>query len=245
MSAEQDEAAVRAELARLADEAMAEAWMRRWWESEAAGWITSTAGVAEVADFIAAANPDAIRRLLADLDAAENIARLAEESEAGWRREADELAERLAAVSALADEWDRDHGTVVGRCRDRLRAALTTTTGSEAAIVRWPHDTTVSLCQVTHSGPECEVPCEHAHSRRVSRIHAGRITALLAEHRLYGGEDFPGDYICGCGAEVPDDAWETDFGELLWHEAHVAEVLLHGATPTPAAEVGRREESGR
>ena len=54
-----------------------------------------------------------------------------------------------------------------------------------------------------------------------------------------------GDYICGCGAEVPDDAWETDFGELIWHEAHVAEVLLHGATPTPAAEVGRREESGQ
>ena len=211
------------------------------------------AGIAAWADtFPGNEFADTIRRLVADLDAAEeravnaeNIARLAEESEAGWRREADELAERLAAVSALADDWDRDHGTVVGRCRDRLRAALTTTTGSEAAIVRWPHDTTVSLCQVTHSGPECEVPCEHAHSRRVSRIHAGRITALLAEHRLYGGEDFPGDYICGCGAEVPDDAWETDFGELLWHEAHVAEVLLHGATPTPAAEVGRREESGQ
>lgn len=147
MSAEQDEAAVRAELARLADEAMAEAWMRRWWESEAAGWITSTAGVAEVADFIAAANPDAIRRLLADLDAAENIARLAEESEAGWRREADELAERLAAVRALAAEFESEIDWSNGRSNygdnaawqsaaDRLRAALTTTPTPAAEVGR-------------------------------------------------------------------------------------------------------------
>ena len=144
MSAEQDEAAVRAELARLADEAMAEAWMRRWWESEAVGWITSTAGVAEVADFIAAANPDAIRRLLVDLDAAEeravnaeNIARLAEESEAGWRREADELAERLAAVSALADEWEATGPAWIDPpigAATELRAALTTTPTPAAAL---------------------------------------------------------------------------------------------------------------
>ena len=63
------------------------------------------AGIAAWADtFPGNEFADTIRRLLADLDAAENIARLAEESEAGWRREADELAERLAAVSALADE---------------------------------------------------------------------------------------------------------------------------------------------
>ena len=140
MSAEQDEAAVRAELARLADEAMAEAWMRRWWESEAAGWITSTAGVAEVADFIAAANPDAIRRLLTDLDAAENIARLAEESEAGWRREADELAERLAAVSALADEIERRSRICnienTAAVAEALRAALTTTPTPAAEVGR-------------------------------------------------------------------------------------------------------------
>ena len=58
MSAEQDEAAVRAELAQAAT------GTRR---------VTLTA--------------DELRRLLADLDAAEHIARLAEESEAGWRRE--------------------------------------------------------------------------------------------------------------------------------------------------------------
>ena len=140
-------------------------------------------------------------------------------------------------TTAQVQTWLRE------RLPEALCAALTTTTGSEAAIVRWPHDTTVSLCQVTHSGPECEVPCEHAHSRRVSRIHAGRIAALLAEHRLYGDEGDP--YECGCGLLAPDAAYEEDFGELLWHETHVAEVLLHGATPTPAAEVGRREESGR
>ena len=77
---------------------------------------------------------DELRRLLADLDAAEHIARLAEESEAGWRREADELAERLAAVSALADEWqelsDEMGGilTIPAPSAIRgVRAALTTT----------------------------------------------------------------------------------------------------------------------
>ena len=97
------------------------------------------AGIAAWADtFPGNEFADTIRRLLADLDAAENIARLAEESEAGWRREADELAERLAAVRALAAEFESEIDWSNGRSNygdnaawqsaaDRLRAALTTT----------------------------------------------------------------------------------------------------------------------
>ena len=118
MSAEQDEAAVRAELAQAAT------GTRR---------VTLTA--------------DELRRLLADLDAAENIARLAEESEAGWRREADELAERLAAVRALAAEFESEIDWSNGRSNygdnaawqsaaDRLRAALTTTPTPAAEVGR-------------------------------------------------------------------------------------------------------------
>lgn len=39
---------------------------------------------------------------------AEKVARLAEESEAGWRRDADEAHAALARVEALADEWERE-----------------------------------------------------------------------------------------------------------------------------------------
>ena len=140
MSAEQDEAAVgsvtaeeRAELARLADTGE-----RNWWSLD------------EADDVLGTVRPDTIRRLLADLDAAENIARLAEESEAGWRREADELAERLAAVRALAepqlrsippDAFDAEatvEAFVAGRnwMIDRLRAALTTTPTPAAEVGR-------------------------------------------------------------------------------------------------------------
>ena len=87
-----------------------------------------------------------VRRLLADLDAAEerafnaeNIARLAEESEAGWRREADELAERVAAVEALADEWEATGPAWIDPpigAATELRAALTTTPTPAAEVGR-------------------------------------------------------------------------------------------------------------
>ena len=129
----------RAELARLAEDAVVEEWMRRWWADSFAAWVRHSTGVAEVGDFLAAANPAVIRRLLADLDAAENIARLAEESEAGWRREADELAERLAAVSALADEWEATGPAWIDPpigAATELRAALTTTPTPAAEVGR-------------------------------------------------------------------------------------------------------------
>ena len=130
----------RAELARLAEDAVVEEWMRRWWADSFAAWVRHSTGVAEVGDFLAAANPAVIRRLLADLDAAENIARLAEESEAGWRREADELAERVAAVSALADEIERRSRICnienTAAVAEALRAALTTTPTPAAEVGR-------------------------------------------------------------------------------------------------------------
>ena len=132
MSAEQDEAAVGSV---TAEERAA--W-REWthFNNENSGIVT---GIQIL-----------VRRLLADLDAAENIARLAEESEAGWRREADELAERLAAVRALAepqlrsippDAFDAEatvEAFVAGRnwMIDRLRAALTTTPTPAAEVGR-------------------------------------------------------------------------------------------------------------
>ena len=105
------------------------------------------AGIAAWADtFPGNEFADTIRRLLADLDAAEerafnaeNIARLAEESEAGWRREADELAERLAAVSALADEWEATGPAWIDPpigAATELRAALTTTPTPAAEVGR-------------------------------------------------------------------------------------------------------------
>ena len=102
------------------------------------------AGIAAWADtFPGNEFADTIRRLLADLDAAEerafnaeNIARLAEESEAGWRREADELAERLAAVSALARRWETTPALRRGTCAADLRAALTTTPTPAAEVGR-------------------------------------------------------------------------------------------------------------
>ena len=100
------------------------------------------AGIAAWADtFPGNEFADTIRRLLADLDAAEerafnaeNIARLAEESEAGWRREADELAERVAAVEALADEWEATGPAWIDPpigAATELRAALTPTPAAE------------------------------------------------------------------------------------------------------------------
>ena len=119
MSAEQDEAAVGSV---TAEERAA--W-REWTHFN----NKKTGGGTEIQVFI--------RRLLADLEAAEerafnaeNTARLAEESEAGWRREADELAERLAAVSALADEWEATGPAWIDPpigAATELRAALTTT----------------------------------------------------------------------------------------------------------------------
>lgn len=80
--------------------------------AEGAAAVTSLAAViggerwrlddwpSEVVEFIAEADPPTILALLDRLQAAENIARLAEESEAGWRREADEQA-------GAADEWEQ------------------------------------------------------------------------------------------------------------------------------------------
>ena len=121
MSAEQDEAAVGSV---TAEERAA--W-REWthFNNENSGIVT---GIQIL-----------VRRLLADLDAAENIARLAEESEAGWRREADELAERLAAVSALADEWEATGPAWIDPpigAATELRAALTTTPTPAAEVGR-------------------------------------------------------------------------------------------------------------
>ena len=145
MSAEQDEAAVGSV---TAEERAA--W-REWTHFN----NEKTGGGTEIQVFI--------RRLLADLEAAEerafnaeNTARLAEESEAGWRREADELAERLAAVSALAEEDRRQRAAHKGDCgcsyKDcyecgkwcrcihtpwtAIRAALTTTPTPAAEVGR-------------------------------------------------------------------------------------------------------------
>ena len=128
MSAEQDEAAVGSV---TAEERAA--W-REWTHFN----NEKTGGGTEIQVFI--------RRLLADLEAAEerafnaeNTARLAEESEAGWRREADELAERLAAVSALADEWEATGPAWIDPpigAATELRAALTTTPTPAAEVGR-------------------------------------------------------------------------------------------------------------
>ena len=103
------------------------------------------AGIAAWADtFPGNEFADTIRRLVADLDAAENIARLAEESEAGWRREADELAERVAAVTKALDDmatWCGPYGydgvaAFIDRRDAHLRAALTTAPTPAAEVGR-------------------------------------------------------------------------------------------------------------
>ena len=149
MSAEQDEAAAvttpeeRAELARLASDMATTPgpWVVPDTDDEYVGpadvvsdgvpgerWIICEHAGAD-ARYIAAANPDTIRRLLADLDAAEA---------------------RLAAVSALAepqlrsippDAFDAEatvEAFVAGRnwMIDRLRAALTTTPTPAAEVGR-------------------------------------------------------------------------------------------------------------
>ena len=129
MSAEQDEAAVGSV---TAEERAA--W-REWTHFN----NEKTGGGTEIQVFI--------RRLLADLEAAEerafnaeHIARLAEESEAGWRREADELAEpQLRSIPP--DAFDAEatvEAFVAGRnwMIDRLRAALTTTPTPAAEVGR-------------------------------------------------------------------------------------------------------------
>ena len=85
------------------------------------------------ADLIAHA-PSDLRWLLDRLaeaererDDAREIARLAEESETGWRKDADEAWAALAAlreqVQALADEWDHNGGAW-DECASCLRALL-------------------------------------------------------------------------------------------------------------------------
>ena len=133
MSAEQDEAAVGSV---TAEERAA--W-REWTHFN----NEKTGGGTEIQVFI--------RRLLADLEAAEerafnaeNTARLAEESEAGWRREADELAERVAAVTKALDDmatWCGPYGydgvaAFIDRRDAHLRAALTTTPTPAAEVGR-------------------------------------------------------------------------------------------------------------
>ncbi|HLR96479.1 MAG TPA: hypothetical protein VK053_18285 [Jiangellaceae bacterium] len=86
------------------------------------------------AEFIAAANPATILRLIAEnRDMSERLAQ-AYRDEALARDERDRLAARLAAVEALADEWDRENlrrpasdGPVTAylhECAIELRAVL-------------------------------------------------------------------------------------------------------------------------
>jgi len=48
------------------------------------------------------------------------------------------------------------------------------------------------------------------------------LAQVLAEHRLFGGLDGGDDPECGCGATPPEDWWGEDFGDLVWHESHLA-----------------------
>ena len=138
----------RAELARLLDHVDLPLEVRgRDFQVCAAGggqWADTFGSVTDAALIARAIN--ALPSLLADLDAAEerafnaeNVARLAEESEAGWRREADELAERVAAVEALADEWEATGPAWIDPpigAATELRAALTTTPTPAAEVGR-------------------------------------------------------------------------------------------------------------
>ena len=94
--------------------------------------VASVEGVAELG--LIANAPADFRWLLDRLDEAERerdaareIARLAEESETGWRRDADEAWAAHAAlrerVQALADEWDHNGGAW-DECASCLRALL-------------------------------------------------------------------------------------------------------------------------
>ena len=205
MSAEQDEAAVgsvtaeeRAELARLADTGE-----RNWWSLD------------EADDVLGTVRPDTIRRLLADLDAAENIARLAEESEAGWRREADELAERLAAVRALAhpvtEQTQRDEATNLLRL---VRAAI------EAHRDLHKIYANTSACSGGIGGAamtqHCGVTCGYGDRHEADN------------NRWY-------DVECAY--------FRRQDGDPEWADYLPGERL--STTPTPAAEVGRPEESGQ
>lgn len=51
-----------------------------------------------------------------------------------------------------------------------------------------------------------------------------KIEQILAEHRGYSDDEEDLDE-CGCGLRTPDEAHEERFGDLLWHEAHVAEQI--------------------
>jgi hypothetical protein len=72
------------------------------------------------------------------------------------------------------------------------------------------------------------------------------LAALLAAHRLYG-EDGDDVFECGCGAKSPVEALEEDFGEQVWHERHVAELLAARVADAAAAawDQGMRTGSSR
>ena len=65
-----------------------------------------------------------------------------------------------------------------------------------------------------------------------------QIAQLLAAHRLYG-EEGDDTFECGCGLTSPDDCWERDFGEAIWHQAHLADAI---AAHIGAVLDGLREE---
>lgn len=87
-------------------------------------------------EHIATFDPPTVLALLDRLAAAEErannaeqIARLAEESEAGWRREAEGLAEVVGRVASTVDQWPigdngQDYRRAVIQCHAAIRAAL-------------------------------------------------------------------------------------------------------------------------
>ena len=225
MSAEQDEAAVgsvtaeeRAELARLADTGE-----RNWWSLD------------EADDVLGTVRPDTIRRLLADLDAAENIARLAEESEAGWRREADELAERLAAVRALAG-WRREADELA----ERLAAVRAL---AHPVTEQTQRDEATNLLRLVRAAIEAHRDLHKIYAN-TSACSGGIGGAAMTQHC---------GVTCGYGDrhEADNNRWydvecayfRRQDGDPEWADYLPGERL--STTPTPAAEVGRREESGR
>ena len=82
------------------------------------------------AAWIAAANPATILRLIRELQIAERASQANANAHMYAERKANALAARLAAVEALADEWERSGGTYPAAwtylldAAERLRAAL-------------------------------------------------------------------------------------------------------------------------
>jgi len=142
------------DLARLAEAVPAESreWAADTGRDDGEAWVymlnppraLPLHGFPEAAEFIAAANPATILRLIAALDeeGTENMNR--RDALSFLKEERDALAARLAAIEALADEWECTEAyrcTNAGEC-SRCLAYQSAVIRLRAALSAAPTDTT-------------------------------------------------------------------------------------------------------